>query len=104
MREVILKVLTELENVPGIRIYITSMLKRYIAKCPDSVINDFTIKVSKFDSKNLHTIFNEYDSGSHYTIKTFLDIYDQLDESNKKVIWDYHSTLTSFLLRMKKEQ
>lgn len=107
MKEVILKLLCELSNVSEIKnkVYILEMLKGYVSKAPSELIESIVIKTSQLNSKSIQKeVKGLFDEGTHFTVKLLLDIYDQLDDNNKNVVWDYHSTLTSFLVKLKKEQ
>src|ERR1700743_1831357 len=107
MRILYLTLLNELSNVPEIRskIYIITFLQGYISNVPEEILNDISIKIGRLSSSNVNKeLFRIFSEGTLYTAKTFLEIFNQLDDSNKKIVWDYHDELKQILNRTKKEQ
>ena len=103
IKELIIKLLDEISNVPELqaKVYYIDFFRSYIMEISEGKLRELLAKIPRtIELRN----FRGFDSGSQYTIKILVDLYNQLDTNNKKVIKDYHDVITQILIRSKKEQ
>lgn len=106
IRVLLIKLLEELASVTEIndRQYIIRLLHDYLNSLKNEeqllvITNKFQfITKDNFDTK----LLDLFERGSSYLITALINIYNLLDESNKSVVWEYHSVLNEIHIKNKK--